>query len=145
MRLRSNDVRQSVRGSRVLVLGIAYKRDIGDLRESPALEIIRLLQEQGAEVAYHDPYCPAIQDDGHTPLRDLPMRSVALDDARLAEADVVVVITDHSTVDYGRVGRLARVVVDTRGVMRSTSGEARVVGLTSRPDEARISGGVPVR
>lgn len=127
-----NDVRKAVKGSRVLVLGVAYKKDIDDLRESPALEIIRLLQEKGAEVVYHDPFCPTIHDDGHTPLRGLPMHSVDLTPDELKRADVVVLVTDHSTVDYQMVADHAPLVVDTRGAMRATNGAASVVGLSGR-------------
>ena len=129
-----NDVAKSVRGSRVLVLGVAYKKDIDDLRESPALEIIRLLQDKGAEVEYHDPFCPAIVDDGHTPLRNLPMESVPLTDTALARADVVLVVTDHSAVDYRQVEARAKLVVDTRGVMREPL--TNVVGLSRRVGRA---------
>jgi UDP-N-acetyl-D-glucosamine dehydrogenase len=125
-----NDVSKPLRGSRVLLLGVAYKRDIDDLRESPALEIVRMLQEKGAKVSFHDAFCPVIEDDGHTPLQGLPLRSVALTDQVLKEADCVVVVTDHSEVDYARVARLARLVVDTRGVMRTP--EEHVVGLSRR-------------
>jgi UDP-N-acetyl-D-glucosamine dehydrogenase len=124
-----NDESKAVKGSRVLVLGVAYKKDIDDLRESPSLEIIRSLQEKGAKVVYHDPFCHEIVDDGHTPVRDLPMRSLELGEEELSRADVVLVVTDHTTVDYGLVARHARVVVDTRGVMRGHPGGARVVGL----------------
>jgi UDP-N-acetyl-D-glucosamine dehydrogenase len=127
-----NEDGKAVRGSRVLVLGVAYKKDIDDLRESPALEILQLLQARGARVEYHDPFCRTIHDDGHTPLQGLPLHSVELTDEALRNADVVVVVTDHSTVDYGRVARLARLVVDTRGVMRtSDDGPGRVVGLAT--------------
>jgi UDP-N-acetyl-D-glucosamine dehydrogenase len=126
-----NEDGKAVRGSRVLVLGVAYKKDIDDLRESPALEILQMLQEKGARVEYHDPFCPTIHDDGHTPLQGLPLHSVELTDQVLADADVVVVVTDHSTVDYARVGQLARLVVDTRGVMRGPDGPGRVVGLAT--------------
>jgi UDP-N-acetyl-D-glucosamine dehydrogenase len=125
-----NDVSKPLRGSRVLLLGVAYKRDIDDLRESPALEIVRMLQEKGAKVAFHDAFCPVIDDDGHTPIQGLPLKSVALTDQVLKEADCVVVVTDHSEVDYARVARLARLVVDTRGVMRTP--EEHVVGLSRR-------------
>src|SRR4051795_5888797 len=125
-----NDVSKPLRGSRVLLLGVAYKRDIDDLRESPALEIVRMLQEKGAKVAFHDAFCPVIEDDGHTPIQGLPLKSVALTDQVLKEADCVVVVTDHSEVDYARVARLARLVVDTRGVMRTP--EEHVVGLSRR-------------
>jgi UDP-N-acetyl-D-glucosamine dehydrogenase len=125
-----NDVSKPLRGSRVLLLGVAYKRDIDDLRESPALEIVRMLQEKGAKVSFHDAYCPVIEDDGHTPLQGLPMRSVPLTDQVLKDADCVVVVTDHSEVDYLRVSALANLVVDTRGVMRTP--EEHVVGLSRR-------------
>jgi UDP-N-acetyl-D-glucosamine dehydrogenase len=125
-----NEDSKPVKGSRVLVLGVAYKKDIDDLRESPAMDVIRLLQEKGAVVDYHDPFCPVIADDGHTPLRHLPMHSVPLTDAALADADVVVVVTDHTDVDYGRVAQKARLVVDTRGVMREPL--HHVVGLSRR-------------
>ncbi len=126
-----NDEGRALRESRVLVLGVAFKRDVDDLRESPALEVMRLLQEKGARLAYHDPFCPLIADDGHTPLLGLPMESRALDDATLRAADVVVIVTDHTPVDYARVAREARLVVDTRGVMRGVAGAARVVGLSA--------------
>ncbi|HVG46293.1 MAG TPA: nucleotide sugar dehydrogenase, partial [Longimicrobium sp.] len=81
-----NDVGKPVRGSRVLVLGVAYKRDIDDLRESPALEVLRLLQLKGAELSYHDRFCPVIADDGHTPLQELPLYSVEITDEVLERA-----------------------------------------------------------
>jgi UDP-N-acetyl-D-glucosamine dehydrogenase len=126
-----NDVGKPVRGSRVLVLGVAYKRDIDDLRESPALEVLRLLQLKGAELSYHDRFCPVIADDGHTPLQGLPLYSVELTDEVLERADCVVVVTDHTAVDYARVAEKARLVVDTRGVMRDAP--LHVVGLSRRP------------
>jgi UDP-N-acetyl-D-glucosamine dehydrogenase len=125
-----NDDRKSPRGSRALVLGIAYKKDIDDLRESPALEVMRLLQAKGVEVTYHDPHCPVVLDDGHTALSSLPMRSVELTEETLAESDVVVVVTDHTAVDYARVAEHARLVVDTRGAMRGVASKSRMVGLS---------------
>jgi UDP-N-acetyl-D-glucosamine dehydrogenase len=130
-----NDESKAVRGSRVLVLGVSYKKDIDDLRESPALEIIQLLQAKGAEVSFHDPYCAVIHDDGHTPLRDLPMHSLELTGELLEETDAVVVVTDHAGVDYQLVAERARLVVDTRGTMRGTLGAARVVGLSGEARE----------
>jgi UDP-N-acetyl-D-glucosamine dehydrogenase len=73
-----NEQGLSLKGSRILILGIAYKKDIDDLRESPALDIIRILQERGAEVVYHDPYCPVIADDGHTEIPHLPLYNLSL-------------------------------------------------------------------
>jgi UDP-N-acetyl-D-glucosamine dehydrogenase len=130
-----NDVSKPLKGSGVLVLGVAYKKDIDDLRESPALEVIRLLQERGARVSYHDSYCPVIADDGHTPLQGLPLHSVELTDRVLEEADLVLVVTDHSDVDYARVAERARLVVDTRGVVRDPP--LHVIGLSRRPAPAQ--------
>jgi UDP-N-acetyl-D-glucosamine dehydrogenase len=126
-----NDVCKPLKGSRVLILGVAYKKNIDDLRESPALDVIRLLQDRGARVSYHDSYCPVIADDGHTPLKGLPLYSVELTDQALEESDLVLVITDHSDVDYTRVADRARLVVDTRGVMRGSP--THVIGLSRRP------------
>jgi UDP-N-acetyl-D-glucosamine dehydrogenase len=127
-----NGARKAVNGSRILVLGVAYKKDIDDLRESPALDIIGLLQARGAEVIFHDPFCQTIVDDGHTALRDLPMRSVELTPELLDGTDAVVLVTDHTTVDYGLVAEHAPLVVDTRGVMRGVAGRAQMVGLSGR-------------
>jgi UDP-N-acetyl-D-glucosamine dehydrogenase len=103
-----NDTGRAVKGSRVLVLGVAYKRDIDDLRESPALDIIRLIEQQGATVDYHDPFVRQFTEDGHT------RRSVALTAEAVAGYDAVMVVTDHTGVDYAMVARQARCVVDTR-------------------------------
>jgi UDP-N-acetyl-D-mannosaminuronate dehydrogenase len=84
-----------VNASRVLVVGVAYKKDIDDMRESPAFDVMRLLQDQGAEIAYHDPHCPVIDDDGHTAVEGLPLFSQPLDAATLRRADCVVILTDH--------------------------------------------------
>jgi UDP-N-acetyl-D-glucosamine dehydrogenase len=134
-----NSRRKAVNGSRIVVLGIAYKKDIDDLRESPALEILQLLEARGAAVVYHDPHCPVIADDGHTLLANLPMHSVPLTERVLAEADCVVIVTDHSAIDYSAVARHAQLIVDTRGVMRHAAVGAPVVGLSgveSRPTAA---------
>src|SRR5690606_27167285 len=125
----------------ILVLGVAYKKDIDDLRESPALEILHLLQEKGAEVSYHDPHCPEISDDGHTPLENLPLHSVDFTPEVLRAADCVVIVTDHRAIDYEMVAREARLVVDTRGVMRRVSGSARVVGLSGTEQERHTANG----
>ncbi len=103
-----NTDRKPVNGSRILVLGVAYKKDIDDMRESPALDVIRLLEDQSAEVVYHDPHVPTFREDGHQ------HHSVELTDAELTKADAVVIITDHSSIDYQRVVSLAKIVVDTR-------------------------------
>jgi UDP-N-acetyl-D-glucosamine dehydrogenase len=108
-----NEASKAVRGSRILILGVAYKRDIDDVRESPALDIIHLLEQQGASIRYHDPYVPEIREDGTT------KKSVPLTAAELREADCVVITTDHGTIDYEMVGRESRRVVDTRNALRN--------------------------
>ena len=106
-----NQQSKAVRGALVLVLGVAYKRDIDDLRESPALDIIRLLEGQGARVSYHDPHVPVFAEDGHE------FRSVPLEPETVAAADCVMIVTDHSAVDYRMIRRKAKLVVDTRNAM----------------------------
>ncbi|HEX6536887.1 MAG TPA: nucleotide sugar dehydrogenase [Gemmatimonadaceae bacterium] len=115
-----NEAGKPLKGSRVLVLGVAYKKDIDDLRESPALEILDLLATKGAVVSYHDPHVPEIVDDGHTPAGAVG-RSVPLTDEALRDADAVMVVTDHSSVDYERVCRLARILIDTRNACAERS------------------------
>jgi UDP-N-acetyl-D-glucosamine dehydrogenase len=131
-----NDEGKALRGSRVLILGVAYKKNVGDYRESPALEIIRLLREKGAEVAYHDPYCPTIEEPGLVAGELPPVTSVDLDDRRLAETDAVVIVTDHDGLDYGRLADRARLIIDTRGVMSHATGRARIVGLSGQGQAA---------
>ena len=105
-----NAHRKAVNGSQILVLGVAYKRDVNDIRESPALDIIGLLSADGATVEYHDPLIPEISEDGTR------LASVPLTDEALSAADAVVIVTDHSGVDYARVLERAEVVVDARHV-----------------------------
>lgn len=107
-----NDAGRAVRGSRVLVLGVAYKRDVDDVRESPALDIIHLLHEKGALVSYHDPHVPDVQVEG------LRLRCEPDLDAALQAADCVIIVTDHSAYDWRQVARHAQRVVDTRGALR---------------------------
>ena len=109
---RLNDRGKAVRGSRVLVLGVAYKKDIDDIRESPALDVIRLLDHRGAVVTFHDPHVPVLREDG------MELKSVALSREALAESDCVIIVTDHSAVDYDLVARHAPIVVDTRRALR---------------------------
>ncbi len=102
---------KAVRGASVLVLGVAYKRDIEDIRESPALDIIRLLEGQGARVTYFDPHVPRFREDGQE------FRSVDLTPDIVASADCVMIVTDHSGVDYRMIKRTAKLVVDTRNAI----------------------------
>jgi len=104
-----NDASKPVRGSRVLLLGVAYKGGVGDLREAPALKIIRLLRDLGADIAYHDPHVPELSEFG--------LKSVDLD-AELPTADIACIITAHPGVDHERVVREAQLVLDFRGVTR---------------------------
>ena len=106
-----NSVRKPVNGSRVLVLGVAYKPDVNDTRESPALDIISLLRQRGAEVEYHDPHVSAVE------LESGDLSSVELTAERLEATDLVLIATDHSDVDYVFVGRHASLVVDPRNAM----------------------------
>jgi UDP-N-acetyl-D-glucosamine dehydrogenase len=108
-----NDRRKALNGSKVLILGLAYKKDIDDLRESPSLTIIELLQKQGAEVSYNDPFLPFV---GRGRKYDLQMKSVSLDN--LGQYDCVLIVTDHSAYDYTRLVREAQLVVDTRNATR---------------------------
>jgi UDP-N-acetyl-D-glucosamine dehydrogenase len=108
-----NGHKKSVNGSRVLILGVAYKRDIDDLRESPALTIIELLQKEGAEVSYHDPYFPYI---GKGRKYDLQMKRSDLEN--LGQYDCVVIVTDHSDYDYPYIVGESQLVVDTRNATK---------------------------
>ena len=108
-----NRQKKALNGSRVLILGVAYKKDIDDLRESPALTIIELLQKEGAQVAYHDPYFPMIGKGRHY---DLQMKCSELKD--LGQYDCVLIVTDHSDYDYQRIVKEAKLVVDTRNATR---------------------------
>jgi UDP-N-acetyl-D-glucosamine dehydrogenase len=104
-----NGRKKSINGSTVLVLGLAYKKDIDDLRESPALTIVELLQEQGARVSYNDPFFPTV---GRGRKYDLQMKSTPLD--HLEQYDCVLIVTDHSSYDYADIVRRSQLVVDTR-------------------------------
>ena len=125
-----NEEARAIRGSSILVLGIAYKPDIADYRESPALEIIRLLQERGAEVSYHDPLCLEIEMGAIARMPDLPMRSVELSDELIRSSQAIIVVTNHTEFDFQRFMNSAKLIVDTRGAFRGMSGSARVVGLS---------------
>jgi len=106
-----NDQGKAVRGSRVLLVGVAYKKNIDDIRESPALDVIRLLHLRGAEVSYHDPHVPVLKED------NIGLSSVPLTAELLRQADCVIIVTDHAAIDYKLISRNARAVVDTRHVL----------------------------
>lgn len=113
-----------IRGSKVLVLGIAYKPDVEDMRESPAATIIDLLIEQGAVVSYHDPHCPHFPEMRK---HDIDLHSIELDDAALEACDCVLIVTDHSNIDYGHVGRCADLIVDTRNAMAAVDSPSATI------------------
>ena len=108
-----NDHGRPIKGSRILVLGAAYKPDIDDLRESPALDVIGLLKQKGADICYHDPYIPRLNHDGWA------MESVTDLLGEVREADCVVIVTNHSSYDYAAILQAARLVVDTRNALGS--------------------------
>jgi UDP-N-acetyl-D-glucosamine dehydrogenase len=117
-----NTQKKALNGSRVHVLGIAYKRDIDDVRESPALDVIELLGRRGAIVTYSDPYVPEV-DHGHHQLREVPIA-----DALKAGADCAVVVTDHKVFDYGKIVEAYPLIVDTRNALKSIK-SAKIFGL----------------
>src|SRR4051812_26284635 len=108
-----NDRKKSINGSKILVLGVAYKKDIDDLRESPALTIIELLQEQGAVVSYNDPFFPTV---GKGRKYDLQMKCAPLEN--LGQYDCALIVTNHSDYDYDRIVRESQLVVDTRNATK---------------------------
>lgn len=112
-----NEVEKPLKGSRVLVLGVAYKKDVSDLRESPALDIIHLLGEKGARVSYHDPHVPAFEYNG------MAMTSIADLDTAVASADCVVIATDHTAYQWEAICQKAKLLVDTRNALRACAPE----------------------
>ncbi len=128
-----NDDHKAMNGARVLLLGVAYKKDVDDVRESPALSIIDRLRSKGCDVSYHDPFVRELSfEEGHAGGNGAPLTSVELTDEELKSSDCVLIVTNHSQIDYGRVTELASLVVDTRnalnGDVRSKSA-ARIIRL----------------
>jgi UDP-N-acetyl-D-glucosamine dehydrogenase len=107
-----NDVAKPVRGSRIAILGVAYKAGVGDMRESPALRIIEVLTARGAQIVYHDPYVPSLPEFG---LQNTPL------DETVSGADAVVLVTAHAGIDYGAVVAQSGLLVDLRGVTRGAT------------------------
>jgi UDP-N-acetyl-D-glucosamine dehydrogenase len=130
-----NDRGRALKGSRVLLLGVAYKRDIDDVRESPALDVMKLLEEKGADVVYHDPFIPEVREDGRV------WRSVPFNEQTLKDVACVVITTDHTNVNYDLLLDLPVPVVDTRNALKGHDA-LNVIGLSgsgARP--ARIPAG----
>ncbi len=120
-----NDDCKSVRGSKVVILGVAYKRDVDDVRESPALDVIGLLHKLGAKLEYHDPYVARIRLEDEAIMESSPYSADLL-----ASADAVVIITDHSTFDYQHLVDHSRLIIDTRNATAKTAkSRARIVRI----------------
>lgn len=115
-----NDDRKAINGSKILVLGVAYKPNVSDMRESPALDIILLLQERGAEVTFHDPLVADLSHEG------IPLQSITLSEQHLAAADCVVVVTHHDTYNWQTIANHANLIVDTRNALKNIAGPARI-------------------
>ena len=102
-----NDDGKSIRNSKIMILGVAYKKDIDDMRESPALKLIQLLKFKGAEISYHDPYVQEFNNE----------KSIVLNSANIKMQDALIITTDHTNVDYALIGKHAKLIIDTRNVM----------------------------
>ena len=128
-----NDNEKSVKGAKILILGVAYKKDIDDMRESPALSVIDLLRAGGAEVVYHDPFVPEVTfDHAYTIGAGDPLYNQDLTDDLIKNSDCVVICTEHSDIDYNRVCELSKVVVDTRNALKEemrNGSKAKIVRL----------------
>jgi len=111
-----NNHKKSLKGSKLLILGVAYKKDVDDLRESPTLKIMQILQQRGAHLDYNDPFFPQLHKMRHYNYEN--MKSVPLNSHNLGNYDGVVIATDHSSYDYGAIVDGARLVVDTRNATR---------------------------
>ncbi|MCE5231131.1 nucleotide sugar dehydrogenase [bacterium] len=119
-----NDAAKPVNGSRIIVVGVAYKRDVSDVRESPALDIIEMLADRGADVSYYDPHVPVLHENS------IDMKSIELTPGRLRRADCIVIVTDHEAVNLNMVGRESKLIVDTRNATkRLRNPKARIVKL----------------
>ena len=113
-----NDDKKSIRGSKILIVGVAYKKDIDDMRESPALRIMELLKHKGAKITYHD---PNVKNVG-------PLKSLDLTQNTINEQDAIVITTDHTNIDYKSLGKHAKLIVDTRNIMATVKNpKARVI------------------
>lgn len=115
-----NDHQKSIKGSSILLLGVAYKKDIGDVRESPALKVMSLLLKRGAKVDYHDPFVSEVEVDGHK------FSSFPLESSLLKKSDCIVILTDHSQVDYSFLVANSKLIVDTRNVLADFGDESIV-------------------
>jgi UDP-N-acetyl-D-glucosamine dehydrogenase len=120
-----NEERKSLRGSKILVIGIAYKPNVDDIRETPAAEIIELLWKHGAEVNYHDPHVTAFPK---MRAYQIDLQSVPLTEKTLKEHDCVLIVTDHDAVDWGAIAKHARLIVDSRNAIERFVGPGKAAG-----------------
>jgi UDP-N-acetyl-D-glucosamine dehydrogenase len=118
-----------INGSRILLMGVAYKPDVADVRESPALDVLALLLKKGAIVSYHDPFVPSINIERVS--GGSAMKSVPYTRELVATADCVVVLTDHSAFDYGELVAAARLIVDTRNAVKVAASKVAKLGVPS--------------
>ncbi len=119
-----NECRKSLKGAKIFLLGVTYKRDIDDIRESPALEIMEILLQKGTAVSYNDPYISELRVDTTT------FKSIPISEKSLREADCVAIITDHQLYDYKKIVKSARLIIDTRNATRDVSeGRERIIRL----------------
>jgi UDP-N-acetyl-D-glucosamine dehydrogenase len=119
-----NEHKKALKGAKVLVLGLAYKKDVDDIRESPSIELIELLKAKGAKVDYNDPHVPSTHKQRE---HDLRMKSVPLTPASLKKYDCVLISTDHSCYDYAMIVKNAKLVVDTRNATAQVKGPKKNV------------------
>jgi UDP-N-acetyl-D-glucosamine dehydrogenase len=111
-----NENKKALKGAKLLILGVAYKKDVDDLRESPSLKIMQLLQQRGAQIEYNDPYFPQLHKMRHYDYEK--MKSVPLNSHTIGSYDGVVIATDHSSYDYAAIVDAAKLVIDTRNATR---------------------------
>jgi UDP-N-acetyl-D-glucosamine dehydrogenase len=118
-----NDRGKPIKGSKILILGVAYKRNVSDLRESPALDVLSLLKKRGARIAYNDPYIPEIDEEF------LKLKSVKLMDKSVKGYDCVVIVTDHSCYDYVKICKAAPLVFDTRNAAKNVKARKNIIKI----------------
>lgn len=118
-----NEDAKPIKGSKIFIVGVAYKKDVGDLRESPALDLIELLDRMGAEISYNDPFIPSFDEAGHS------YKSEEMTEMTLSEADCVVIITNHSCYDYEKICRQSRLVIDTRNATKNVKTLTKIIKL----------------
>jgi UDP-N-acetyl-D-glucosamine dehydrogenase len=121
---RTCEALEKVEGRRVLIIGVAYKPNVSDIRETPAAPIIEMLQERGCDVSYHDPHCPEFRAMKRY---TIDLQSVPLDTTHVSRADVVLIVTNHDAIDWAVIGQHASLIVDTRNAMNGIEVSGRIV------------------